>query len=62
LLPDELRVESGLSVDTLDLLRARGHEIAEKNAMGSTQSVMRIEEGFLGAADSRRPGALAAGQ
>jgi gamma-glutamyltranspeptidase/glutathione hydrolase len=61
-LPDELRVESGLSVDTLDLLRARGHEIAEKNAMGSTQSVMRIEEGFLGAADSRRPGALAAGQ
>ncbi len=61
-LPDELRVESGLSVDTLDLLRARGHEIAEKNAMGSTQSVMRIGEGFLGAADPRRPGALAAGQ
>ncbi len=61
-LPDELRIESGVSVDTLDLLRARGHEIAEKNAMGSTQSVMRIEEGFLGAADPRRPGALAAGQ
>ncbi len=61
-LPDELRVESGLSVDTLDLLRARGHEIAEKNAMGSVQSVMRIEGGFLGAADPRRPEALAAGQ
>ncbi len=61
-LPDELRIESGVSVDTLDLLRARGHEIAERNAMGSTQSVMRIEEGFLGAADPRRPGALAAGQ
>lgn len=61
-LPDELRVETGLSVDTLDLLRARGHEIVEKNAMGSTQSVLRIEEGFLGASDPRRPGALAAGQ
>ncbi len=61
-LPDELRVESGLSVDTLDLLRARGHEIGEKNAMGSTQSVVRIDQGFLGAADPRRPGALAAGQ
>ncbi|HSS64947.1 MAG TPA: gamma-glutamyltransferase [Gammaproteobacteria bacterium] len=61
-LPDELRVEPGLSVDTLDLLMARGHEIAERNAMGSTQSVMRIEGGFLGAADPRRPGALAAGQ
>ncbi len=61
-LPDELRVETGISVDTLDLLRARGHEVVEKNAMGSTQSVMRIDEGFLGAADPRRPGALAAGQ
>jgi gamma-glutamyltranspeptidase/glutathione hydrolase len=61
-LPDELRVESGLSVDTLDLLIARGHKIVEKNAMGSTQSVMRTEGGFFGAADPRRPGALAAGQ
>ncbi len=61
-LPDELRVETGLSVDSLDLLRIRGHEVVEKNAMGSTQSVMRIDKGFLGASDPRRPGALAAGQ
>ncbi|MDH3412804.1 MAG: gamma-glutamyltransferase, partial [Gammaproteobacteria bacterium] len=61
-LPDELRVETGLSVDTLDLLRIRGHEVVEKNAMGSTQSVMRIDKGFLGASDPRRPGALTAGQ
>ena len=61
-LPDELRVESGLSVDTLDLLMARGHKIVEKNATGSTQSVMRVEGGVFGAADPRRPGALAAGQ
>lgn len=60
-LPDELRVETGISVDSLDLLRARGHEIAEKNAMGSTQTVMRVKNGFLGASDPRRTGALAAG-
>lgn len=60
-LPDELRVETGLSADTLDLLRARGYQIAVKNAMGSTQTVMRVENGFLGASDPRRPGALAAG-
>ncbi|HEY5701807.1 MAG TPA: gamma-glutamyltransferase [Gammaproteobacteria bacterium] len=60
-LPDELRVEQGISVDTLELLRARGHKTVEKNAMGSTQTVMRVESGFLGASDPRRPGALAAG-
>jgi len=60
-LPDELRVEEGISADTLDLLSARGHEVVTRNAMGSTQSVMRVEEGFLGAADPRRRGALALG-
>ena len=60
-LPDELRVESGLSVDTKAELRARGHRIVEKNAMGSANSVMRVKSGFLGTADPRRRGALAAG-
>jgi gamma-glutamyltranspeptidase/glutathione hydrolase len=60
-LPDELRVESGLSPDTEDALRARGHNVVTKNAMGSANSVMRIDAGFLGAADPRRRGALAAG-
>ena len=60
-LPDELRVESGLSIDTLDLLGVRGHKVVAKNAMGSTQSIMRTEEGFLGASDPRRPGAMTMG-
>ena len=60
-LPDELRVEQGLSPDTLDLLRARGHTVVERDAMGSANSVMRVPDGFLGAADPRRRGALAAG-
>jgi gamma-glutamyltranspeptidase len=29
--------------------------------MGSTQSILRTEDGFHGAADPRRPGALAIG-
>ena len=60
-LPDELRIEQGLSPDTLALLRERGHTLVEKNAMGSANSVMRVEGGFVGAADPRRTGALAAG-
>ena len=60
-LPDELRVEEGLSPDTLAALAALGHNVVVKNAMGSTQSVLRTEQGFFGAADPRRPGALAVG-
>ena len=41
-LPDELRVETGLGPDTLRLLAEKGHAVAVKNAMGSTQSVMQI--------------------
>ena len=40
---------------------AKGHTVVEKNAMGSTQSILRTEDGFFGAADPRRPGALAIG-
>jgi gamma-glutamyltranspeptidase/glutathione hydrolase len=64
-LPDKLFVEEGLSPDTLKLLRERGHEVAVRNAMGSTQSIMLVDvDGgrvFLGASDPRRSGALAAG-
>jgi len=60
-LPDALRVEMGLSPDTLRLLRERGQKVVVGNAMGSTQTVMRVPEGFLGASDPRRPGGLALG-
>ncbi len=60
-LPDELRVESGISPDTVAALTARGHRVVEKNAMGSANSVLRSSSGFLGSADPRRRGALAAG-
>jgi len=64
-LPDRLFVERGFSPDTLNLLRQRGHEIDERNAMGSTQSIMRVETDtgavLLGASDPRRRGSLTAG-
>lgn len=60
-IPDELRVESGISPDTVVMLRGRGHVVIENNAMGSANSVMRTEQGLLGTADPRRRGALAAG-
>jgi gamma-glutamyltranspeptidase/glutathione hydrolase len=60
-LPDKLRVEVGIGDDTLDLLSTMGHQIDVGNAMGSTQTVMRVEGAFLGAADPRRVGALAQG-
>jgi len=61
--PDELRVEAGLSPDTLALLRAMGHEVAQKTAMGSTQSILIDPEtgGRYGAADPRTRGGLAVG-
>ncbi|MEO1193728.1 MAG: gamma-glutamyltransferase [Pseudomonadota bacterium] len=62
-LPDSLRVEEGLSPDTLRLLSEMGHDIRESWAMGSTQSIMiDPETGLrLGASDPRRAGALTAG-
>ncbi|MBC8241359.1 MAG: gamma-glutamyltransferase, partial [Alphaproteobacteria bacterium] len=62
-LPDKLFVERGLSPDTLELLRQRGHTVVISRAAGSVQSVMRLPDGggFLGASDPRSQGALTAG-
>ncbi|MGF1529272.1 MAG: gamma-glutamyltransferase [Candidatus Competibacterales bacterium] len=61
-LPDELRMErNGLSPDTVALLQAMGHTPVVKNAMGSTQSIVRRENGLYGYSDPRRAGALTAG-
>ncbi len=59
--PDELRVEKGLSPDTIERLGQMGHRVVTRRAMGSVQSVMVRNGVFYGASDPRRPGALAAG-
>lgn len=53
--PDELRIEKGFSVDTLNLLQQWGHKVALKPAMGRTQTI-EIRNGLLlGASDPRNP-------
>ncbi|MCF8721267.1 gamma-glutamyltransferase [Nitrospina gracilis] len=60
-MPDRLRVEKGLSQDTIDILKNMGHDVRVTNTIGSTQTVMRKGKFFFGASDPRRPGAAAKG-
>jgi gamma-glutamyltranspeptidase / glutathione hydrolase len=60
-LPDELRVERGLSVDTIRLLQAKGHKVSVQQAMGSTHSILMTPTGFEGASDQRQSDTLTAG-
>jgi gamma-glutamyltranspeptidase / glutathione hydrolase len=60
-LPDELRVERGLSIDTIRVLQSRGHKVEVRQAMGSTHSIMMTKQGFEGASDQRQAGTLTAG-
>lgn len=60
-LPDELRIEEGISPDTIDRLESLGHVIKQKSAMGAIQSIL-IKDGIMyGGADPRRSTSLAAG-
>ncbi|GAB3340819.1 gamma-glutamyltransferase [Chromohalobacter beijerinckii] len=60
-LPDEIRIEEGISPDTIGLLESMGHTISQQDAMGAAQSVL-IENGhFYGGADPRRSTSSALG-
>ncbi|MEL6676755.1 MAG: gamma-glutamyltransferase [Bacteroidota bacterium] len=59
--PDELFIEQALNYDTRAILESLGHKLTERNAMGSTQSIM-LKDGLLyGASDPRRPDARTKG-
>lgn len=60
-LPDELRVEKGLDVDTVNLLTQMGYKIVTGDTMGVAESIMKAGGYIYGAADPRRPGGLAEG-
>ena len=60
-LPDELRIEQGLSPDTIRLLEELGHQVVVTDSMGSTQSIMRKDEGLYGYSDPRRRDSLTLG-
>jgi gamma-glutamyltranspeptidase / glutathione hydrolase len=60
--PDELRIERGLSPDTIRLLEAMGHKVVVRDAMGSANTIVRTPDGELeGASDLRQRGTLAVG-
>jgi len=62
LFPDELRIERGISPDTIRLLEAMGHKVALGEAMGSANTIVRAPDGELtGASDLRQRGTLAVG-
>ncbi|CUS46409.1 MAG: gamma-glutamyltransferase [Pseudomonadota bacterium] len=56
-----LELEEGFSPDLVPLLEAKGHQVRPSNTMGSIQSIMVDGDRFLGAADTRRPDAMAVG-
>ena len=39
-LPDEIRMESGFSPDTIDILKAKGHKIAMTNFIGEVAAIL----------------------
>ena len=59
--PDILYYEKYLSSDTRSILEDMGHTLKERNAMGSTQSIMIKDGLILGSSDSRRPDAKTSG-
>ena len=58
-MPDTLSVEPGFSVDTINILKAKGQNIGRSRIMGSANSIMLSGNIFLGGADPRRPDARA---
>ncbi|MFV0360720.1 gamma-glutamyltransferase [Tropicimonas sp.] len=62
-LPDEIRIEDGISRDTLAILEQRGHAVSQQPVMGSTQSIMLdTDRGLLfGASDPRQVDAATVG-
>lgn len=52
-LPDEIRIEKALNVDTIKKLESMGHTVSPQAAMGSTQSIMITSDGVYGSSDPR---------
>ncbi|HXK57188.1 MAG TPA: gamma-glutamyltransferase, partial [Gammaproteobacteria bacterium] len=60
--PDEIRIEEGISPDTVRLLQQMGHSVSRKPAMGASQSILVGSDGTLyGGADPRNSTSSAQG-
>jgi gamma-glutamyltranspeptidase/glutathione hydrolase len=61
-MPDKLRIEPGVSIDTIRLLQAMGHNVETgKRTTGRMQSIMLADGWLYGFTDTRRPGGWVAG-
>ena len=60
-MPDFLRIEKGLSPDTIRLLQEKGHVVRVMPTMGRVQSVQKQNGVLLGATDPRNPDGAAIG-
>ena len=59
--PDILFLEKGISIDTIQNLKKRGHKVKMSFGMGSVQSIMKKNGLLFGFSDTRKPGALTLG-
>jgi gamma-glutamyltranspeptidase / glutathione hydrolase len=59
--PEDVYVEPGFAPDVLEALEKRGHKIVATPPHTSTNSIEVTAEGYVGAADRRTRGSLAAG-
>ncbi|KAF1048451.1 MAG: Glutathione hydrolase proenzyme [Herbaspirillum frisingense] len=53
--PDQLRVEKGLSADTIKILQDKGQKVSVQPSMGRTQTIQIKQDGFYGFSDPRNP-------
>jgi gamma-glutamyltranspeptidase / glutathione hydrolase len=59
--PEEVYAEAGFAPEALDALTRRGHNILATQPFSSTNSIEVTANGYVGAADRRTRGSLAAG-
>lgn len=59
--PDELRVERGISIDTIRLLEGKGHKVRIQPTIGSVQTIYRSGGWLMGASDPRQRDGAAIG-
>lgn len=59
--PDALRIERGISPDTVSILKKMGYDVRMRHTMGATQTIHRRGKLLYGATDPRHRGGAAAG-
>lgn len=60
-MPDFLRIERGISPDTIDVLKQKGHDVRVMPTMGRVQTVQKNHGVLFGASDPRNPDGAAIG-